>query len=308
MRHTTLKQLRFLSAVIKTGTVTAASSAMNVTPPAITAQVKALEDLVGLPLVERVGDRFIATSAGREIASTLDRIEALLNECGGALAEMREAGSGRVAVGVVSTARYFAPTVLAAFRKERPKVDIDFIVGNRDETILRLRNYEVDLAVMGRPPVEFEVEAKAIGKHPQVMICAPDHPLARERNIPIEALMGETFLVREANSGTRHSFSQLMTQHDGGRDVREFEMGSNETIKQAVMAGLGISFISSHTIAAEVEAGRLVIMDVIGLPLIKTWHVVRRTDKRLLPSAEAMYRFWVEHGGDFLPKITGHAD
>ena len=308
MRHTTLKQLRFLSAVIKTGTVTAASSVMHVTPPAITAQVKALEDLVGLPLVERVGDRFIATSAGKEIASTLDRIEALLNECSGALAEMIEAGAGRVAVGVVSTARYFAPTVLAAFRKERPKVDIDFIVGNRDETILRLRNYEVDLAVMGRPPVEFDVEAKAIGKHPQVMICAPDHPLARERNIPIEALMGETFLVREANSGTRHSFAQLMTQHDGGRDVREFEMGSNETIKQAVMAGLGISFISSHTIAAEVEAGRLVIMDVIGLPLIKTWHVVRRTDKRLLPSAEAMYRFWVEHGGDYLPKITGHAD
>jgi Transcriptional regulator len=97
---------------------------------------------------------------------------------------MREAGSGRVAVGVVSTARYFAPTVLAAFRKERPKVDIDFIVGNRDETIQRLRNYEVDLAVMGRPPVEFEVEAKPIGKHPQVMICAPDHPLATSATFP----------------------------------------------------------------------------------------------------------------------------
>ena len=308
MRHTTLKQLRFLSAVIKTGTVTAASQAMNVTPPAITAQVKALEDLVGLPLLERVGDRYIATSAGAEIADTLARIEALLNECSSALAEMREAGSGRIAIGVVSTARYFAPTAIAAFRKERPKVDIDLKVGNRDETILALRNYEIDLAIMGSPPTEFEVEAMAIGSHPQVMIASPDHPLAHVRNIDPRSLVGETFLVRELNSGTRNSFNKLMAQYTGGRELREFEMGSNETIKQAVMAGLGISFISSHTIANELAAGRLVILDVTGLPIIKTWYVVRRKDKRLMPSSEALFAFWQKHGAEFLPKISGQAN
>jgi LysR family transcriptional regulator, low CO2-responsive transcriptional regulator len=305
MRHTTLKQLRFLSAVIKTGTVTAASSAMNVTPPAITAQVKALEDLVGMPLVERVGDRFIPTSAGAEIASTLARIEALLNECGSALAELKEAGSGRVSIGVVSTAKYFAPMALAAFRKERPKVDINFFVGNRDETILALKNYEVDLAIMGRPPAEFDVESKAIGGHPQVMIASPSHPLAAKRDIDPRDLLDEIFLVREAGSGTRNSFNALMSEYTGGRELREFEMGSNETIKQAVIAGLGISFISSHTIAPEVEAGRLVILDVVGLPIMKTWFVVRRTDKRLLPAAEALHAFWLKRGAEFLPKITG---
>jgi LysR family transcriptional regulator for metE and metH len=305
MRHTTLKQLRFLTAVIKTGTVTAAAQAMNVTPPAITAQVKSLEDLVGLPLLERVGDRYLATSAGQEIANSLARIEAQLGECSSALAEMREAGSGRVAIGVVSTARYFAPTAIAAFRKERPKVDIDLKVGNRDLTILSLRNYEIDLAIMGSPPTDFDVESAAIGSHPQVMIAPPDHPLAKARGIDPHALTGETFLVRELNSGTRNSFNKLMTQYTGGRELREFEMGSNETIKQAVMAGLGIAFISSHTIANELQAGRLVILDVEGLPVIKTWFVVRRKDKRVLPSAEALYSFWAKRGAEFLPKVSG---
>lgn len=151
MRHTTLKQLRSLAAVIRTGTVTAASNEMNVTPPAITAQVKALEDLVGIPLIERVGDRFKPTAAGEEIATTLARIEALLSECGDALAELKDAGSGKVSIGVVSTAKYFAPKAIAAFRKERPRVDIRLFVGNREELIAALKNYEIDLAIMGRP-------------------------------------------------------------------------------------------------------------------------------------------------------------
>jgi len=307
MRHITLKQLRFLSAVIRTGTVTAASAAMNVTPPAITAQVKALEDLIGLPLVERVGDRFLPTSAGEEIAETLARIEALLGECGSALAELKQAGSGRVSIGVVSTAKYFAPMAIAAFRKERPNIEINLMVGNRHETIDALRNYEIDLAIMGRPPADFEVESKAIGRHPQVMIAAPDHPLASRRAIMPAELAGETFLLREAGSGTRTSFLTFMAEQTGGTDLNEFEMGSNETIKQAVMAGLGIAFISSHTIAMEVEIGRLAILDVVGLPIIKTWYVVRRTDKRRLPAAEALHDFFQRRGGSFLPTISGKA-
>ncbi|WP_181702419.1 LysR family transcriptional regulator [Chthonobacter albigriseus] len=306
MRHTTLKQLRSLAAVIRTGTVTAASNEMNVTPPAITAQVKALEDLVGIPLIERVGDRFKPTAAGEEIATTLARIEALLSECGDALAELKDAGSGKVAIGVVSTAKYFAPKAIAAFRRERPRVDIRLFVGNREELIHALKNYEIDLAIMGRPPREFEVEAKSIGDHPQVIIAAPDHPLAdRDDEIDPTELANETFLVREDGSGTRTSFEAFMVDVFHQRPPHEIEMSSNETIKQAVMAGLGIAFISAHTIALEVEIGQLKILKVKGLPIRRQWFVVRRTEKRLLPAATALRDFWMNKGGSFLPKVPG---
>jgi DNA-binding transcriptional LysR family regulator len=305
MRHTTLKQLRSLAAVIRTGTVTAASSEMNVTPPAITAQVKALEDLVGLALIERVGDRFMPTAAGEEIATTLARIEALLSECGDALAELKDAGSGKVSIGVVSTAKYFAPRAIAAFRKERPRVDIRLLVGNREETVAALKNYEIDLAIMGRPPREFEVESQVIGEHPQVIIAPPDHPLAGRKAIPPSEIGGDTFLVREDGSGTRTSFEAFMGDTFEARPVREIEMASNETIKQAVMAGLGIAFISAHTVANEVEFGRLVILDVVGLPIKRHWFMVRRTDKRLLPAALALRQFWATKGAAFLPKVPG---
>jgi DNA-binding transcriptional LysR family regulator len=305
MRHTTLKQLRSLAAVIRTGTVTAASSELNVTPPAITAQVKALEDLVGLPLIERVGDRFKPTAAGDEIATTLARIEALLGECGDALAELKNAGSGKVSIGVVSTAKYFAPKAIAAFRRERPRVDIRLLVGNREETVAALKNYEIDLAIMGRPPREFEVESQVIGEHPQVIIAAPDHPLAGRKAIQPSEIGGDTFLVREDGSGTRTSFESFMGDAFEAKPVREIEMASNETIKQAVMAGLGIAFISAHTVAVEVEIGRLAILDVVGLPIKRHWFMVRRTDKRLLPAALALRQFWATKGASFLPKVAG---
>lgn len=305
MRHTTLKQLRSVSAVIRTGTVTAAANELNVTPPAITAQVKALEDLVGLALVERVGDRFRATAAGEEIAGTLARIEAALGECSDALAELKDAGSGKVAIGVVSTAKYFAPKAIAAFRRERPRVEIRLFVGNREETIQALKNFEIDLAVMGRPPREFDVEAAPIGDHPQVMIAPPDHPLVGRAAIDPEDLMEESFLVREAGSGTQASFQGFMGPVFEHRRPKEIEMSSNETIKQAVMAGLGIAFISAHTVASEVEIGRLSILDVVGLPIRRQWFVVRRTEKRLLPAALALRDFWLRQGGSFLPKMPG---
>lgn len=305
MRHTTLKQLRSLAAVIRTGTVTAAANEMNVTPPAITAQVKALEDLVGLALVERVGDRFRPTTAGEEIAGTLARIEALLGECTDALAELKDAGSGKVSIGVVSTAKYFAPMAIAAFRRERPRVEIRLFVGNREELMAALKNFEVDLAIMGRPPRDFEVESKVIGEHPQVIIAAPDHPLAERAGITREELAGETFLVRERGSGTRTSFESFMGSILENRKPNEIEMSSNETIKQAVIAGLGIAFISAHTVATEVEIGKLRILDVVGLPDKRQWFVVRRTEKRLLPAALALRDFWITKGGSFLPKVKG---
>ncbi|ODN69917.1 HTH-type transcriptional activator CmpR [Methylobrevis pamukkalensis] len=157
---------------------------------------------------------------------------------------------------------------------------------------------------MGRPPSDFDVEADVIGEHPLVMIAAPDHPLARQRGISMSALAGETFIVREVGSGTRVSFEGFLASRKIDRAPPSVEMNSNETIKQAVMAGLGIAFISAHTVAVEVKAGRLVLLDVEGLPIRRQWYVVRRKDKRLLPAAAALWDFWVREGRRFLPDIS----
>ncbi|MBH0236764.1 LysR family transcriptional regulator [Methylobrevis albus] len=307
MRNATLKQMRCLAAVIRTGSVTGAAAALNVTPPAITAQVKSLEELAGAPLVERVGDRFRATPAGAEIDETLARIEALLGECGDALAEIRSAGAGKVSLGVVSTARYFAPRAIAAFRAERPGVRVNLMVGNREETIAALRGYEIDIALMGRPPGDFAVEATRIGAHPLVMIAPPGHRLAGRRDLVPADLAGESFLVREAGSGTRAAFETFMIDAGVDRPLDVAELRSNETIKQSVMAGLGIAFISGHTVASELDARRLVLLNVAGLPVARAWYVVRRSDKRLLPAAIALRDFWLERGAGFLPRLAGIA-
>lgn len=303
MRHTTLKQLRSLAAVIRTGTVTAAANELNVTPPAITAQVKALEDLVGLPLIERVSDRFKPTAAGEEIATTLMRIESLLSECGHALAELKDAGAGKVTMGAVSTAKYFAPRAIAAFRKERPRVDIRLFVGNREDMVAALRSYEIDLAIMGRPPRELEVESWAIGDHPLVIIAPPDHPLVGATQIQPMDLMTETFLVRENGSGTRTSFEGYMLDVCQTAPPNAIEVSSNETIKQAVMAGFGIAFISAHTVAAELADGRLARLDVAGMPILRTWYVARLRDRRLLPAPLALMQFLVAEGRHYLPPL-----
>ncbi|SON55748.1 HTH-type transcriptional activator CmpR [Hartmannibacter diazotrophicus] len=303
MRHVTLKQLRCLAAVISTGSVTKAASVMNVTPPAITAQIKSLEDQVGLAVVERISERFEATPAGAEIAETLTKIETLLAECSDALAELKDAGAGKVSVGIISTARYFAPFAIAAFQKTRPRVSINLMVGNRERTLTALRGYEIDLAIMGRPPRDFDVEADVIGDHPLVMIAPPDHPLAGKRGITLADLGDETFLVRENGSGTRYAFEGFLSAKTDLMKYRSLEMNSNETIKQAVMAGLGIAFISGHTVSVEVQAGRLTLLDVEGLPVQRKWFLVRRTDKRLLPAANALWDFWVSEGATFLPEL-----
>lgn len=304
MRHTTLKQLRCLSAVIRTGSVTAAAAELHVTPPAVTAQIRSLEEQVASPLIERCADRFRATEAGEEVANSLRRIEAVLAECADALEVLKRPGHGRISIGIVGAAKYFAPMALAAFYRDFPKAQIRLSVGNRYEIVRALHDYDLDLAVMGTPPHDFPVHAHVIGSHPLVMIAHPDHPLAARTAIQADELRGEMFLVREQGSGTRAAFDAFMSDPCSGDVRRDIEFGSNETIKQAVMAGLGIAFISAHTIAAEVESRRLKILDVVNLPVMRQWYVVCRTDKRLLAAAESLRSFWLERGSAFLPRVA----
>jgi DNA-binding transcriptional LysR family regulator len=200
---------------------------------------------------------------------------------------------------VVSTAKYFAPKLLAQFRSQQPAVEIKLLVNNREAVVQYLSANEIDIAIMGQPPRQLETVAHAFAKHPLVIVGPPDHPLARRKRIPLEALEDEPFLVREQGSGTRSAMEHFMRER-GARLKIGMEMSSNETIKQAVMAGMGLSFISQHTIGLELMTGQLIVLKVEGLPVMRQWYVVHRQEKRLSPAAEAFKAFVLKEGADFL--------
>lgn len=303
MKHLTLKQLRLLAAAARGGSFAAAAEACHVTPPAVTMQMRQLEGDVGLPLFERNGRDLALTEAGREMLAAADRVESVLADCAAGVAALKAVKSGRVVVGVVSTAKYFAPQMLAAFARTHPGIDLELIVGNREETVTEFRNGRYDVAVMGRPPEGVEVESSPIGDHPHLIIAAPDHRLARRRHIDPGELARETLLVREEGSGTRMMCERFLSRAKVKPHIG-MEIGSNETIKQAVMAGLGIAFISAHTIAAEIDDRRLVVLDIVGLPEMRQWFVVRLAARRLMPAARALRDFLVADGHSFLPRIA----
>ena len=307
MRNLSLKQLQAVAAVARLGTMTRAAQELNVTSAALYARIRQLEEEAGLLLFDRTPTGLKPTDAGREMLWAINSINTVLETCTDRLRTLRGGGGGRVSLGVVSTAKYFAPAVIAGFMQKNPSVEIGLAVGNRTETVEALRNYEIDFAVMGRPPRDFGIEAETFGPHPLVLIAAPGHPLAGRIGLTKDDLAAESFLVREEGSGTRSVFEEFMAGVMIRRAKLGIDAGSNETLKQAVMAGLGIALLSAHTIAPEVESGRLVLLDVQGLPIRRDWYVVRRSDKVLGPASDAFWAYLVHEGARFLPRLDMRA-
>ncbi len=302
MRDVTLKQLRIVAAIARTGKVLGAAELLSVTPPAVTLQLKQLEEIVGLPVFERTRDGMKLTQAGKLLLDSAQRVDIELAACADGLSALRGLTGGSVSIGVVSTAKYFAPAALGAFKRQHPGLELKLFVGNREDTVRGLAALEFDIAVMGRPPEGLNVESAVFGDHPHVVVARPDHPLAGRRSVTLAELAKETFLMREEGSGTRGLTERLFA--GAGLTPRiGMEISSNETIKQAVMAGLGIAFISAHTTATEIEMGRLVVLDVEGLPALRQWQVVRHAEKRLLPAAAALWDFLRKEGKTFLPPL-----
>jgi DNA-binding transcriptional LysR family regulator len=212
--------------------------------------------------------------------------------------------AGRISIGAVSTAKYFVPFMISGFSKLYPNVDVTLSIGNRQEIGEALRGYDLDFAIMGRPPADIDMNVHLIGDHPHVIIAPTSHRLARKSRIAPSELARETFLTREPGSGTRGLMEQLF-ETSGIRPKIGLAMSSNETIKQAVIAGLGIAFISAHTVATELDERRLVTLDVDGLPIVRQWFVLARKDKVLLPPAQAMLDFLSAKGKQFLPRTSG---
>lgn len=303
MRGLTLRHLRTLAAIERHGKIVSAAKALCLTAPAVTLQLKQVEDEVGMALFDRTGAGMRPTSVGLAFIDAARAIEERLRILSDEVEAISGGRKGRLIVGVVSTAKYFASQLFAAFMRDYPGIEMKLVIGNRAETIADLRNYQTDVALMGSPPQDLPVRASAFGAHPLVVIAAPDHPLARRARITREEIAREHFIIREPGSGTRISFERYIGGVPGRLDDPGTEMASNESIKQAVMAGLGVAFISAHTVAWEVEAGRLVVLDVDGLPILRQWFGVVRTDRTLTPALIAFERFLIERGTTFLPAL-----
>lgn len=304
MKNVTLRQLRVFTAAARHMNFGKAAQDMHLTPPAVSMQIRELEQQVGLPLFERQGKSVALTMTGEYLLVYARRVLATLKDAEDAVARLRGLQSGRLTVGMVSTAKYFVPRLLAGFREEHPHIEVRLVLGNREQLVDQLQRNEVDLAIMGRPPREIATRAEPFAAHPLGIVCAPDHPLARGEVKPARQLENFGFIIREAGSGTRVVMEEYLREYHVLARV-DMELASNETIKQVVMSGMGIGFISLHSIALELAAGLIAVPEIEGLPLLRRWHVVNTASKVLSPSAEALRYFVLEHGETFLARQFG---
>ncbi|MGP8231199.1 MAG: LysR family transcriptional regulator [Methylovirgula sp.] len=305
MKRVTIKQLESVRAVAEAGTIVKAADRLNVTPAALTSRIQLLEEDAGVALFDRANGRLRLTVAGEEVVTAAHRLERVLLDLDVTLGAMRGLHSGRISVGIVSTAKYIAPRLVAAFARRNPRIEVSVSVGNRTEMVSQLRDHKIDVCLMGRPPADFPVESVTIGEHPQVVVAPPDHPLARRRNIDKSELAQENFIIREEGSGTRAVFDYFFSDVPVRHPTVNIEIGSNETIKQAVMAGLGLALLSAHTIEAEIASGRLVVLDIVGLPLLRHWFIIRRADRAPSALAQAMWDFSLVEAPKLMPKNIG---
>ncbi len=310
VRTLTLRQLQIFVVAARHLSYARAAEELHLTPPAVSMQLKQLEDNAGLPLFERLGRGVTLTEAGELLVHHALRILGEIKDAEANLHALLGAEVGRLAVGLVSTAKYFMPRLLAQFALAHPGIDVQFSVGNREALLQKLQDNAIDLAVMGRTPVEIDARAEPMARHPYVLIAAADHPLRAARRFDLHELRHETFLLREDGSGSRLVAEEMFKNHLF-TPAKTISLGSNETIKQAVMAGMGISLLSLHTLPLELKTGEICLLDSIGTPIERTWYVVHMNNKRLLPAGVKFREFLLsqaapglqaEYGG-YLPTL-----
>jgi DNA-binding transcriptional LysR family regulator len=304
MRGASLRQLKAFATVARHLSFVRAAEELHLTPPAVSLQVSQLEREVGLPLFDRRGKTVSLTMPGEYLLVYARRMLSTQKEAEDAMARLRGAQTGRITIGMVSTAKYFLPRLLARFREEHRGVELRMAIGNREQLIEQLRNAEVDLAVMGRPPKEIDARAEQFATQPHAIVASPLHRLARMREIPPAMLAGEEFIGREPGSGTRAAMEQFFRDHRIA-PPQVMETTSNETIKQAVIANMGLAFLSLHTTGLEVQNGLLVVLDVVGLPMLRRWHIVHLQGKPLSPAVEALRYFVLAHGAELIESQFG---
>ncbi len=302
MLHVSIRQIQVFAAVAHHLSFARAAEELHLSPPAVSMQVGDLEATLEVPLFERAGRRIALTTAGEYFLVHARRLLGTLKDAEDTIARLRGVQTGRLSIGVQSTAKYFMPRLLAGFMREHPGVDMKLEVGNRQTLSDLLARNEVDLAVMGTPPRELDFRVEPFAAHPLGVIASPEHPLAALPHIPPSLLDREPFIVREPGSGTRAAMERYFADMRIKPPVI-MEMASNETIKQAVIANMGVSFLSLHTTGLEEQTGLMKMLDVDGLPLVRRWQLVHVRAKLLSPAAEALRYYVLEHGEQLLARM-----
>lgn len=294
--HVSLRQVEIFEAVARTLSYTRAAEELHLTQPAVFTQIKQLEDSVGLQLLERIGKRLYLTDAGREVLATCRDMLEGLERLEMRLADLQGLKKGKLRIAIVTTAKYLIPRLLGEFCTRYPGIEAALTVTNREKLLARLAENADDLVVLGVPPEHLDVVARPIADNPLVVVARHDHPLVGKKYIPLRRLADEPFILREPGSGTRLAIERHFAEHNLKLRVR-MELGSNEAIKQAIVGGLGVSILSSHTLSLEGERGLLQTLDVKGFPLMRQWYVAYPAGKHLSVAAEA-----------FLSHVLGHED
>jgi LysR family transcriptional regulator, low CO2-responsive transcriptional regulator len=302
MRNLTLRQIRIFLSAAKHLSFTRAAEELHISAPAISLQIKEMEEDIGVSLFTRENRKVALTSAGEYFLLYARRVSSTLNEANTMMERFRGTQFRHLKIGVVSTAKYFLPHLLVEFKKDYPNLQIKIEARNRQQLVELLRDGEIDIAIMGLPPKEIDTRAESFANHPHVFIANPNNPLASKTNIPPDALTQYEMITREPGSGTRAIMEKYFAEH-GIAPIVSMEMSSNETIKQAVMADLGISFVSLHTIGSELATKQVAILDIQDTPIIRTWHVVALNKRNASQAAEAFRYFVLEKGGEILTSM-----
>ncbi|MDA8260385.1 MAG: LysR family transcriptional regulator [Betaproteobacteria bacterium] len=290
--HTTFRQLEIFEAIARLGSFTRAGEELHLTQPTISMQMKKLTDIVGTPLLEMVGKKVQLTDAGRELAQASREVFGILDRFTMSMAERQGLKKGRLKLMAITTASYFAPRLLGEFAKRHPGIEVSLKVTNREQVLASLADNLDDLYILGQPPEEIDVIAQPFMDNPLVVLAAPGHPLAGKKKIPLKRLAQEPWLMREPGSGTRKAIERLFAEH--GLEIRpRLELGSNEAVKQAILAGLGISALSCHALALH-QADQFAVLDAQGFPIQRHWYAVYPAGRQPSLVARAFIDFLLE--------------
>ena len=290
IRHVTLRQLQIFEAVVRLGGYTRAGEALHLTQPTVSMQIKKLSEALGLPLIEQVGRRIHPTAAGRDVYMVAQEVLGKMVELGDTATEFKSVVKGDLRIAAVTTAQYFMPYLLGTFIGQHPRVVPRLMVTNRAKVLGRLKANEDDLLIMGQVPKELAVQAHPFMDNDLVVVAPANHPLCGARNISLEMLSRERFLVREPGSGTRQAVDRQFAEQ-GITITPYMELGSSEAIKQGVMAGLGISVLSRHNLRLELLGNHITVLDVEGFPLRRRWYAVHLKTGRLTLAAQTFLDF-----------------